>query len=497
MTCLSTTAGTIDGCVEQALSQQDWIDAVELRADLLAPLERRRVSEFPRRLASVLGCSAPTIFAVRRPVDGGKFEGSENERIELLVHAARRGAFAYLDIEMDISDDEGGRQIAKAAADGGAAVIRSLHDFTGVPENLVELMSSAARRDDDVIKCAVSPTGVKDVVRLLRMSRHFDVSRAIVIGMGPYGTITRVLTPYFGSILTFASCPGEQAAPGHLTPQVLAEIYHRRTITADTPIFAVIGSPIEHSRSPHYHNTRFITEGIEACYVPVLVDDIDAFFELAEELPILGFSVTIPHKEAALERVDELSPEAVAAKAVNTVVARPGGGWSGTNTDIDGFLQPTVATYGRSLRNARTLVIGAGGAARGVVYGLVSCGASVVLTNRTTDRATQLAADIAQVTGRDDEVVVADIEEASKGEYAIVAQTTSVGMNGDGDAAPWYEFTGSEVVFDAVYTPPETPFIKRAQAAGCRVVTGDRMFDGQAEAQFEIYREKITDAVDA
>ena len=143
------------------------------------------------------------------------------------------------------------------------------------------------------------------------------------------------------------------------------------------------------------------------------------------------------------------------------------------------------------------LVTGASsGIGRAIALRFAAEGASVVLTNRTAKRARQLAADISKVTGRGDQVTVATTKEAAGEQYEIVVQTTSVGMDGDGDAAPWYEFTGSEVVFDVVYTPPDTPFIKRAQAAGCRVVTGDRMFDGQADAQFEIYRDLVTEVAD-
>ena len=477
---------------------------MELRADLLDPREREKSPEFPRRLATVLGCSSPTIFTVRRAEDGGRFDGNEESRIALLLHAARHGAFAYLDIEIDLSDTEDGKRVARAAADGGAGVIRSLHDFSGVPDDLVRTMNGASRREDDVVKCAVTPRGMADLVRLFRMSRQFDVPRAIVIGMGPYGTVTRVLPAKFGSILTFVSCPGEQAAPGHLTPQVLTEVFQRPSVTEDTPVFAVIGAPIGHSKSPLYHNARFVAEEVHAVYVPILVDEVQALFELAEELPILGFSVTIPHKEAVMEYVDELEPEAVAARSCNTVLSRHGGGWIGTNTDITGFLSPTQEAFGRPLRGAKALVIGAGGTSRGVVYALLTSGAEVVIANRTMERAQQLASDLSSNLGSKPaskpaavgRVTVASFDEAAGGAYDLVAQTTSVGMGGDVDAAEWYEFRGTETVFDAVYTPPDTPFIQRARSAGCRVVTGDRMFDAQADAQFRFYRALAMEAAD-
>ncbi|MFW6288483.1 MAG: shikimate dehydrogenase family protein, partial [Spirochaetota bacterium] len=248
-------------------------------------------------------------------------------------------------------------------------------------------------------------------------------------------------------------------------------------------------NPIVYSKSPQYHNARFAEDGIDACYVPVLVDEVDAFFELSELVPVYGFSVTIPHKVSVMRHLTERGEDVQAAEACNTVV-RAQSGWRGVNTDVIGFLAPLEEVLSRQLAGCRVLVIGAGGAARGVVYALLSHGAEVHLWNRTTSRAEELAEDLGSLVGSRVKVLhgegssaVADLPTVD-----VVVNTTNVGMHGEGDPAPWYAFGGHEVVYDIVYTPAETPMIARAAEAGCRVVTGDRMFAAQAAAQYELYR---------
>ena len=126
-------------------------------------------------------------------------------------------------------------------------------------------------------------------------------------------------------------------------------------------------------------------------------------------------------------------------------------------------------------------------------YALLSRGVHVRLWNRTPDRARALAAYLAAIPGLPGSLEVAPDEETARLCRAdLVVNTTSVGMHGEGDPAPWYEFDAGQVACDIVYTPPETPFIRRARRCGSRVVTGDRMFEAQAALQYELYREAAT-----
>jgi 3-dehydroquinate dehydratase/shikimate dehydrogenase len=398
------------------------------------------------------------------------------------------GGADFIDLEYDLDHSTVDR-VRSAAGDAGTRVIWSLHDFEGVPEDLGSILSRMVRSSDGVAKVAVTPKSTADLYRLLVVSDDSGPAERIVVGMGEFGTLTRVAPSRFGSMLTFCSVPGASAAPGHLTPQDLATIYRIGAQKRDWPLFAVVGNPVGHSRSPHYHNARFEAAGADALYVPILVDQFSELLSLAEALPLHGLSVTIPHKQAALYAASERSAEATAVGAANTLV-RGQSGWVATNTDVIGFMAP-LEELQSELTGLRALVLGAGGASRGVVYALARAGVSVLLHNRTHSRAEQLCAEFAGLPEADSLALPSPVQtEEITGDTQpvdIVVNTTSVGMHGDGDPASWYEFHGTEIVYDIVYTPPETPLIVRAAEAGCRVITGDRMFEAQAAAQFELF----------
>lgn len=503
MIVLTTTADTVDAVLAQIESQRAWIDGVELRVDALDEREWGRVRELPS-LVRAAGGEGMLICTFRRPHDGGRAVCDERRRLEILREAVA-GGFDYIDLESDLADDEPHRVLVAEAHEAGTTIIRSYHDFERVPANLTVLMTSLARSPGEIPKCAVTPRSNADIVRMLETAHDLGDAPRILIGMGDFGFLTRVLVRRFGNLLTFTSAPGEVAAPGHVSPQVLAESYRVAHHTDSTRLFAVVGNPIGHSKSPAYHNGRFAEESIDACYVPLLVDDVDALFRLAERLPLLGFSVTIPHKRAVISYLTDVGDDVRAADACNTVLRVGGGrgvgGWRGVNTDVVGFLAPLEEVLEAPLAGVRVLVLGAGGAARGVVYALASRGASVVVWNRTASRAQALVRELSAITGTRSLSVLEpglDAKPTDVPAVDIVVNTTSLGMDGDGDPAPWYRFGGHEIAYDIVYTPPETPLIERAAAAGCRVITGDRMFAAQAAAQYELYRALATaDSADA
>jgi 3-dehydroquinate dehydratase / shikimate dehydrogenase len=489
MIVLTTTAHALGDVVEQVTEQRRWIDGVELRVDLLRRDERNLVPRLPELLASRGLGELPLICTVRRERDGGRSVDSDADRL-LVLRAAIDGGFSGVDLESDLGPSERHRELLDAAARDGRTVIRSFHDFERVPADLPGLVRGLPQRPGELPKAAVMPRSTADLLELVRSARLLAAQPHIVLGMGEHGLVTRLLPAHLGNALTFASPPGSSAAPGHLPPQELAESYGVRRQTADTPVFAVIGSPIGHSRSPSYHNARFAEDGIDAVYVPVLVDELDAFVALADELTVLGVSVTIPHKQSVIHYLSEIGEDVRAAGACNTMVRLPEG-WKGVNTDVIGFLAPLDEVLSVALSGTRVLVLGAGGAARGVVYALLARGAQVVIWNRTTTRAASLVEELRAFEGES----TVSLLEATEGEFEpvdVVVNTTSSGMHCEGDPALWYEFSGHEVVYDIVYTPPETPFIQRAAAAGCRIITGDRMFRAQAAAQYELYRTLAT-----
>lgn len=484
--CLSLTGKTLRSNLDCISKYRKKIDMVELRADFLKPSELGSIQRFPGK------CDLPVIFTVRLHRDGGYFSGKEKDRRKLLSEAAGSG-YSYIDIEEDLVDRELEHHIRK----NGARIIRSIHDFSGVPGNLAGRIRNLSHNPTDIPKAAVMPQNTLELLRLIEIFQDLETSQKILIGMGELGLLTRVLAPKLGSWLSYCSSPEKEAAPGHLDPDQLIDLYRFKSIDASTQIFGVIGNPIRHSLSPQIHNYGYKVLGINAVYLPLLVEDLESFFRLADILRIKGLSVTLPLKESVISHLAEQDERLGSIGACNTLV-RKASGWYGTNTDVDGFLKPLktmclnkeltdrpqAGEFGPGPRLKAT-VIGAGGAARSVVYALNQCGIKPLILNRTTERAESLARRFGCPYSGIDAQGYALIEEYSD----LIVQSTSVGMEpqAGGDPLPDYRFKGTELVYDLVYKPHLTRFLQRAQDAGCRIIPGLEMLKSQAEAQFKLF----------
>jgi len=159
------------------------------------------------------------------------------------------------------------------------------------------------------------------------------------------------------------------------------------------------------------------------------------------------------------------------------------GGWRGINSDVSGFLAPLQEQLS-SLNGVRALVIGAGGAARAVVYTLLKEGAPLTVANRTKMRGEALLEEMGGA-GADARAVALSDSRLLREPFDLIVQTTSVGMDGVSEPVPALPITPNQIVYDIIYTPAETPLILRAREAGATTITGDRMFEAQAAAQFE------------
>lgn len=244
--------------------------------------------------------------------------------------------------------------------------------------------------------------------------------------------------------------------------------------------YAVIGDPIAHSLSPVMHETWFKENGIEASYIPVHAEpaDLSAACDSLLLLGASGFNVTLPHKQTIIPLLSGIDVTAGTMNAVNTVI-RKDKGFVGINTDGDGFVQSLLTKEPK--RTAKILVIGAGGAARGICFALVRAGfGNIAITNRTYRRAQELAeaTDASAMT-------IADAEE-QLGDFDIVIQTTSVGLAED-EALPLSisNLSSHALTADIVYNPIETPFLKAAEEKGCRTLSGVGMFVYQGAIAFE------------
>ncbi len=516
--CLSLTGRTLEEDFDLLERYRGDCDLLELRLDFLRDPRIGPLRGFPRR------AGLPAILTARRRRDGGHFTGSEGERLGLLRRLIPAG-YRLVDLEEDLPSGD----LEGAAAAAGVRIIRSFHDFGGVPDDLPGRLAALARRPGEIPKAAVTPRGSRDLLRLFRAGLAAppagspaglaSAGARILLGMGPVGLPTRILAARMGSCLTYCSAPGREAAPGHLDPRTLAELYRFRRLTAATPVYGLIGNPVLHSRSPLLHNRGLAAAGLDGVYLPFQVDDLEAFFELAGLIDARGFSVTMPHKEKVIPFLAGAEEAVEAIGACNTLVRREGG-WLGANTDAAGILEPLdrrlaggrpgARPGGGPLAGLGATVIGAGGAARAAVYALSRAGARLLILNRTVDRGRRLAEEFGAKAGGLDRSDLAGYDD-------LIVQATSLGMEagaadgarttppsrtdaadgtrvvGSEDAAapadplPGYRFSGREIVFDAIYTPPLTPFLRRARQAGCRVIPGMEMFVAQARAQFRLF----------
>jgi 3-dehydroquinate dehydratase/shikimate dehydrogenase len=474
--CLCLAAETIEADLRIAGEHRGRFDLLELRVDRLSAAEAGRAG----RLPGLVDC--PVILTLRRAHEGGAFAGDERERRALLMRLAEAG-FAYIDLEEDLEAPE----LEQRVTGRGGRIIRSLHDFAGVPADLARRVAGLAHRPGEIPKAALLPKNAADLARLLAAFESLKGEEKILLGMGEIGFPTQVLAPKLGSFLCYASAPRSQAGPGHVDPVTLESTYNFRAITTGTRVYGIIGSPVMHSLSPLIHNRGFAALGIDAVYLPFLVDDLDGFWEVADALEIRGLSVTVPHKQAVIPRLSGRDHLVEATGACNTMTRAQGkGGWQGTNTDVEGFLAPLRAALGGALpRGISATVIGAGGAARAVVHALKASGARVLVLNRTPARGGELAAAFSvSHAGLD-----ADGFRQAQGYADLIVQTTSAGMTPDilGDPAPDFPFSGKEIVYELLYAPPTTAFLHRALAAGCRVVRGRQMLIGQAMEQFRLF----------
>ncbi len=243
--------------------------------------------------------------------------------------------------------------------------------------------------------------------------------------------------------------------------------------------FAVIGSPIKHSKSPQLHEAGFIDLEIDATFEAVEVQPSDLASWMKNQFPDYeGVAVTIPHKEAIIPYIDQLAPAAKMIGAVNTLY-RKDGLVIGTNTDCFGALK-AIETECPSLKGKKVLILGAGGASRAVIFAMQTAEAKVSLWNRTSEKARSLA-DYFEVTH------IESLANFSGQDFDIIINTTSVGLKSWQSPLPEKFFHVSNIVFDVVYEPLETKFLSDAEAVGAVTITGDKMLVFQALEQFKLW----------
>jgi len=248
-----------------------------------------------------------------------------------------------------------------------------------------------------------------------------------------------------------------------------------------TRIYGVAGNPIAHSLSPLMQNTAFKREGVNAVLLPLKTLALADLLRLVRELPMAGMAVTMPLKQEVLPHLANMDPLTARIGACNTLRVANDGKIVGFNTDVAGVVRPLEKRM--KIKGSRIAVLGAGGAARAAVFGLVDQGAEVYVVNRTHEHAVSLAGEA--------KAHALKHEHLAKAHFDAMVNATPCGMAGAKAALPIAENElNAGLVFDMVYNPLETPLLKLARGKGIPVVTGLEMFVQQGARQFEIWTGK-------
>lgn len=469
MICLTLSGPTILDNLKALADNKDYVDICELRLDLLSPSEVAKAADFPSMV------DIPVILTLRRVSDGGKCTLQEKARRSLLIDTMKNGGFSYVDIEDDVKKSD----VEEAAHSLGMKVIRSYHDFEGVPADIFSRVHSLASRGD-VAKIAVTPHNTADVMTLFRINEELKDVPKIIIGMGEWGVATRILYKKMGSILTFGS-NGKAVAPGMISARELKLLYRADQLNDNTGIYGIVGNPVMHSLSPQIHNPGFHKIHYNAVYVPFLSESIRSFLALAEMLRMRGFSVTVPFKVDVVKYLGNITREVKQIGSCNTVVRVPNM-WKGTNTDYYGFIHPIEKEIDDD-RIKSALVIGAGGAAKAIVWALKMRNVKVMIVNRTKSKADELA----RLYGVGSDSL--DNISLYEGKVDLVVQATNMGLHPYEDVNPAenFHFSGKEIAYDIVYKPKYTKFLIAAEKAGCPLKFGWDMLMEQGKLQFESF----------
>jgi 3-dehydroquinate dehydratase/shikimate dehydrogenase len=443
----------------------------EFRLDYL-PFPEQGIPIIRRFLSAHPECCI--LATCRRHQNQGRFNGSVEDQIRILSAAVDAGARA-VDIEIESAENVAARLDGFR---GKGSLILSYHNYEGTPSPEA-VLRRMMRVPADAYKVVTTARKPSDNHRVLSLTKSHPRTPLVVLAMGETGFPTRVLSPAWGGLFTYAAPKSsEGTAAGQVSARHLRHLYRVEKFSRAAKVYGVIADPVRHSISPAVHNRAFQAHRLDAVYLPFLVQpsQLKDFFTLAEKLPVAGFSVTIPHKQKVLRYLDVIDPLARRIGAVNTIWKKAGK-WRGANTDADAVIVPLC----RKLRLARSsiLLVGNGGAARGAAYALVESGAKLWITGRNPDRVRSLA----KACGAESLLR----EQIASRKFDAVIHATPLGMYPHTEACFFPDSIPAELVFEMVYNPIETALTRRAAQQGLTVISGLQMFVEQAVRQFEIW----------
>jgi len=460
--------GVLTSQEQLSLPLPSTIDGIELRLDLFDKIDLPLLETF------IKSCPFPVILTLRRADQGGSFKGTEEERFALLEKFCALKP-AYVDLEYDIS-----LPFRKKLFEAFPQIIflSSYHNFSHTPQNLNSVYDQVYTPYAHLYKIALMASSSLDALRLLSfVYSHPQRGKIIGISLGELGTFTRILAPLAETPLMYAPLTlSQMTAPGQLIADELQEVYRFRGLSPKTKVYALIGDPVDQSLGHLIHNAVFDEAKKEAVYLKIRVktEELSSFFSLISSLPFCGLSVTMPHKEAVLSFLHKSSAEVQAIGACNTLHLEEGK-WVGYNTDGEGALD--VIEEGGKVLGKHLLFLGAGGAAKAILYEALKRGARATVVNRTASKAIALAQSLS----------------CQGGGWDLLPQLCREGYEILINCIPTSEELEEEwilpdkIAMDIVYVPKMTSFLTRAAEKGCQLLFGYEMFLRQAVLQQQIW----------
>ena len=461
--------------LETKKEELSLIKVIELRLDFC---DKINITTLTKQIEKI---TYPFIFTVRRKSHGGFYQGTEEERLKLIEALADLRP-SYIDIEYDVNvtwlTDFKNRY-------PNINIILSYHNFEETPENLDGILNkmislSSNHNQKNYYKIAAFANSTIDALRMLcfvQKHSHKTGTEAVSItgiSMGDLGHSTRILAPVVGSSFSYVPL-SEFSAPGQISLKELHEIYHFSKLSSQTQIYALLGDPVDHSIGHLFHNKQFSERSWNAVYLKWRLSphELETAAPLLKALPIFGFSVTRPLKEFIINHLDACDSDVSDIKAANSIIVSDKK-WIGFNTDGLGAL----SALNIDIKKKTILILGAGGAARAIIYEALKQGAFILVINRTLKRAEDLIQGIPNTRA----YCFKDLEQINSLNHDILINTLPPEAS-----FPITEnlFTHKGIVMSILYTEQELEFKKHAKGSGCLYLDGFGMYKHQALLQLE------------
>ena len=434
---------------EQDLEQAFELgDVVELRTDL-GKFDIKRVNEIKRK----------PIIVTNRKGD-----------LDILNEAIQVGV-DYVDVDLELGEEK-----IKSLLENkkNTKIIISYHNYEETPEDLFMVYDNIIRYDPDIIKIVTTANELSDNLRIFDLIKMWD-KEIIAFCMGEKGQLSRILSPVYGGFLTLGCLEGKETAPGQIGALLLRDVYRVNELNEETKVLGIIGNPLKYSKGKVMHNLEFKKTGLNYVYLPFLTDEIRDTMHVLRKLSVIGGSVTMPCKQEIMKDLDEIHPVAAKIGAVNTIVHKEGK-LIGYNADWVGAVKALETKT--EISGKHVVILGAGGAARAVAYGVRGKGGVITILNRTVEKARQIAEEFGCDYGGLDKLGLLKID--------ILINTTSVGM-GSEESLVDRELLKDMVVMDVIYTPMKTRLLIDAEENGCTIISGIEMYLHQGAEQFKLW----------